>query len=154
MTSPLVIALLAGSLRDNGGPEFPTIHRTVLPLFDHFKNAAESPFHKLWPLVQIMFEAIPGHFTLIVDALQDCNNRDRSGYLSKRLTDLSPLTDVRVILLFRSHTALSDPLEDAYKAAMDLAVARPDISHYVDRKILPKRKIYKYIHYSHYGSQY
>lgn len=139
MATRFVIALLAQLFEnDSLQPEshFATIVGFILPLFDHFKSAAECPFHKLWPLVEMAFEAIPGDFTLTVDALDEYNDPDHSGVLLERVTQLSSLTHARVILLSRSHHAtLNKSLKEAFKVAVDPTSVTPDISLYVDREI-------------------
>ena len=136
MATPFIIALLA-QLFDSVRSEnrFSAVVGSILPFFNHFKNAAECPFHKLWPLVQMMFENISTDFTLIVDALDECHGSNHSYDLFKRLAQLSSLTNARIVLLSRYHVALNDSLGEAHRIAMDLTSITPDISLYVNREI-------------------
>ena len=138
MATPFVIALLVQLFQsDSLQPQshFAPVVGSILPLFDHFKSAAECPFHKLWPLVRMMFEAIPGDFTLTVDALDECNDPDHSDILLERLKQLSSLSHARVILLSRYHISLNESLREAFRVVMDPTSVTPDISLYVDREI-------------------
>ena len=136
MATPFIVALLA-QLFDSARSEnrFSAVVGSILPLFDHFKNAAECPFHKLWPLVQMMFEEISTDFTLIVDALDECHDSDHFDNLFECLAQLSSLTNARIILLSRYHVTLNDSLAEAHKIAMDPTSVTPDISLYVKREI-------------------
>ena len=138
MATPFIVALLSQLLENDdlqAGTQLPKIIKGVVPLFDHFKTAAECPFHKLWPLVQLMFEAVPCEFTLVVDALDECNDSDHSQDLSEKLSKLSLLSHARIILLSRYHDTLSDSLAGCSRVAMDSVSVTPDISLLVKREI-------------------
>ena len=104
-------------------------------MIGHSRSAAECPFHKLWPLMQMLLEEISGDFNLIVDASDECNDPDHPTRLFKRLTLLSSLTNARVVLLSRHHATLNDSLAEAYRISVDPASVTPDISLYVAQEI-------------------
>ena len=133
----LVISVLSRILKSNiTGSHLdlePVLNR-IVPLFDHFSCGQDCPFLQLWSALETVLANMP-NYTLIVDALDECNDPENNELLIERLRLLGSRGNSRVILLSRFHARFEGPFRETVKLAMDSSTVGADIMHFIRREI-------------------
>ena len=135
--TPLVISILSQILKSNiarSQSDLEQVRTKVVPLLDHFSCGQDCPFMRLWPVLESILSSMPD-YTLIIDALDECNDPENNDSLIKRLRLLGSKTNSRVIILSRFHAKFEAPLGECVKLAMDSSAVSADIMHFARQEI-------------------
>ncbi len=107
----------------------------MLLLCQSYKSSRDCPLEKLLSTLNNFLRWVPT-FTLLVDALDECNdiNAD-SNRLIRYLLDLGSRPDARVILLSRKHARFDGLFKDNFQVFMDHSAVESDIMHFLKQQI-------------------
>lgn len=137
LASSLVASLLSQILRHEAvslNPSLRPVLERILPQLQQYNCGHECPILSIWPVFEAMLSSMPS-YTLIVDALDECDDPVNEGYLVERLCRLGHMTRSRVILLSRYHAKYETLLLDAVKLTMDSSALKADIMYYARQVI-------------------
>lgn len=133
----LVVSMLSQILKSKipgTNSDFESAFASIVPLLDQFSSGQDCPFLHLWPVLEaILFNM--HDYTLIVDALDECDDPANNDPLIERLRLLGSMANSRVILLSRFHARFEGPLQEAVQLAMDSSTVGADILHFVRQEI-------------------
>ena len=133
----LVMSIMLQLLRDenlSSNPSFRSTLQGFLPKVHEYPSGHECPILQVWPVLEALISSLP-KYTLIVDALDECDDVANEAYLLERLCDLGSRKTSRVILLSRYHARFEGPLAEADKLTMDSSYLTADIMYYSERMI-------------------
>lgn len=133
----LVMSILSQLLRDESmisNSNIRPILQGILPKVQEYPSGRECPILQIWPVLEALISSLP-KYTLIIDALDECDDDVNEEYLLKRLCALGSMTTSRVILLSRYHARFEGPLAEAEKLTMDSSYLTTDIMYYSERVI-------------------
>ena len=131
------MSILSQLLKDQNigpNPNIRPILRDILPKIQEYSSGHECPFLHVWPVLEALVSSLP-RYTLIVDALDECDDVANEEYLLQRLCTLGSTTTSRVILLSRYHARFEGPFAGAEKLRMDSSCLTADIMYYSERVI-------------------
>jgi hypothetical protein len=116
-------------------PRFPSILADMLVLFQSYKSSRACPLQKLLGVLDKMLGLV-STFTLLVDALDECNDiNQESDPLARYLLALGKQPEVRVILLSRNHARFDRIFGNDYKVFMDHDTIKSDIQLFLKQRI-------------------
>ena len=133
----LVISMLSQILESDitrSQPDLKPALTSIVPLFDHFRCGQDCPFLRLWPVLETVLSNMPD-YTLIVDALDECNDPENNDPLIQRLLLLGSMANSRIIFLSRFHARFEGPLRVSVNLAMDSSTVGADIIQFVRQEI-------------------
>ncbi|KAG9779758.1 hypothetical protein KCU88_g3953, partial [Aureobasidium melanogenum] len=134
---PLVSSLLSQLLKQpsiTSSSDFPRHVQEIIPMFDHYKTPHDCPFIRLWAILETLLPQLPA-FTLIVDALDECQGVDDNDDLLKCLHGLSELPNARTIVLSRYHSKFEEPFSNAIRIPVTPDVVSADIERFVEEEV-------------------
>ena len=143
LASSFAASLLTTLCQDSNvvrNPCFPHVVARLLPLFNNYECASECPFDKLIVILDSILEMVPV-YTLIVDALDECSDTDKSKLLFYFLRNLGTRSNAHVILLSRNHLKIEDFFGLGSQIQMSQSVVEPDILHFTKREIARAPKL-------------
>lgn len=135
--TPFVLSILSQILKQSAARESSDLRPIlsgIVPMFDHFSRGQECPFLRIWPVLEAILSDMP-EYTLIIDALDECNDPDSNEHLLDRLSNLGSMPNSRVVFLSRPHARFQDPLRDTASLAMDSSTVTGDIMHFARQTI-------------------
>ena len=111
-----------------------SILKDILPKVQEYPSGHDCPFLQIWPVLEALFSSMP-KCTLLIDALDECDDVENEEYLLKGLCALGSKPSCRVILLSRYHARFDGPLAETDKLKMDSSYLAADIMYYSGRVI-------------------
>ena len=133
----LVMSILSQLLRDekiSSNPKVRPILQGILPKVQAYPSGHECPILQIWPVLEALISSLP-NYTLVIDALDECDDVANEKYLLKRLCALGSMTTSRVILLSRYHARFEEQLAEADKLTMDSSYLTADIMYYCGKVV-------------------
>ena len=128
----LVVSILSQLLRIetiSSNSRILSVLSSILPKVQEYPSGRDCPFSQIWPVLEALMSDIL-NYTLLIDALDECDDFKNEEYLLKRLCALGSRPGSRVILLSRYHARFDGPLAGTDKLTMDSSFLTADILHY------------------------
>jgi tetratricopeptide (TPR) repeat protein len=138
LVNPLLLSLVAQLCQTTifrQHPRFPQVIEKLSRLRESdYISVRQFPTDQLLDILDAIVEVIPT-FTLVVDALDECEEPRARNSLLKYLSSLNSRPNSRVILLSRQTDHLIQSFRGMHQITLDTTTVGPDIKLYVENRI-------------------